>query len=55
MDSKIDSSNVSKNFSYLFEYLANGESYSNYGNSLDKVHSHPYDPDNNRKWNVRSR
>jgi len=55
MDSKIDSSNVSKNFSYLFEYLSNGESYSNYGNSLDKVHSHPYDPDNNRKWNVRSR
>lgn len=55
MDSKITSENMTTNFSILFEYLSNGISYSEYNNKLENVYSHPYDPDNNRKWNVSSR
>lgn len=44
-----------RDFDILFNYLSMGHYYSDYGNSLSKVNSHPSDPGDNGKWNVKTR
>lgn len=55
LDSKIDSSNIKNNFDVLFTYLSGGNPYDAYNKDLKYVLKHPLDPENNRKWNVKSR
>lgn len=55
LDRVITSKNVTENFARIFQYLSMGESYSRYENSLENVHSHPRDLENNRKWQIRTR
>lgn len=55
MDSEINKDNIKKNFNILFQYLSMGIPYDRFENDLSKVNHHPSDPDDNRKWQVRSR
>lgn len=55
LDPVITATNLNKNFNVLFRYLSQGESFSDYSNSLDNVKVHPSDPNANQKWNIRTR
>lgn len=54
-DSKIDSSNIKKNFDILYRFLSMGHSYSEVNFDLNNVKSHPSDPGANSKWNIKTR
>lgn len=55
MDSTINKDNIKKNFDILFQYLSMGIPYESFHSDLEKVTHHPSDPDDTRKWQVRSR
>ncbi len=55
MDPSIDSNNINKNFDVLYSYLSMGQSFSEVGNDLNNVQTHPADTNNNAKWNIRTR
>ena len=56
MDQCISSpSAIKRNFGVLFDYLSMGNSYRHYDYDLMNVTSHPSDPGNNGKWNIKTR
>lgn len=59
LDKMITPENIDKNFSYLFNYLAesdkNGYTFDKYQYNLNNVISHPQDPSGNSKWNIHNR
>lgn len=58
MDNVIDDSNIDKNFSVLFDYLASqSENYFSevFNNNLENVKCHPQDISGNQKWNIVNR
>jgi len=55
MDKVINSKNIVDNFDVLFTYLSQGVCFKGNYSSLDDVHSHPSDPNGNRKWQVSTR
>lgn len=55
MDNEINSYNIKRNFNILFEELSGGLAYYNFDNDLNKVKSHPSDPNGTSKWNIKSR
>lgn len=55
LDPVIDKNNLKENFSIIFKYLSDGYDYLEYNKDLKNVHSHPFDPNNTRKWNIKSR
>jgi hypothetical protein len=55
LDNKITPYNLKSNFSKIFNYLSDGRDYNEYNKELNSVTSHPNDPNNTRKWNIRSR
>lgn len=55
IDNKINEKNINENFDYLFKYLSDGIPFKHFKENLDLVNYHPSDPDNNRKWQIRTR
>lgn len=55
LDKKITPSNLKENFGEIFYYLSDGMPYSEFDKNLNHVTCHPNDPNNTRKWNIRSR
>lgn len=58
IDNVIDSSNIDKNFSVLFDYLANqpkGYFRQGFNYNLDAVKVHPQDQNSSQKWNITNR
>tara|TARA_R110000822_G_scaffold302649_2_gene426980 strand:+ start:29408 stop:31081 length:1674 start_codon:yes stop_codon:yes gene_type:complete len=55
LDNKISAKTINSNFCKVFRFLSMGNSYANYGNSLENVTVHPSDPQGQSKWNIRTR
>ena len=55
LDSKIDASNIDKNFNIIYEHLSMGEPFRNVGYNLENVKNHPADREGRQKWNVATR
>lgn len=48
-------SQVDEGFKVIFDYLAEGHTFEDYGNNLKDVMSHPRDPSGRQKWNIKTR
>jgi len=50
-----NSKSVIEGFTPIFDYLAESARFSDYGNDLNNVGSHPRDPGGHSKWNINTR
>lgn len=55
INSKVNNSNIKNEFSKLFSFVSDGRTFDEYDYDLNKVKSHPSDPEGTRKWQIRSR
>ncbi len=57
MDPVINSSNITRNFTILFDYLAQEKNCfrDKFNNNLENVNYHPKDVNGNQKWNISTR
>ena len=51
----VNSTNIDSNFEKVFSFVSDKRKFSGYNNDLNKVLSHPSDPEGTRKWQIKSR